>query len=363
MSNAMQGSFWGAANRYAEQDKFKRKLGGEFLARLDFVIDWEMFRTLLETIDQKERKSTAGRKPTDRVLMFKMLLLSHLYGLSDEALEYAVMDRLSFMRFLGLDLEGDIPDARTVWLFREQLREHELTEKLFAKFDEALRSMGAKLQTGQMVDASFVHAPVQRNSREENERIKAGETPEEWSDQKLAQKDVDARWTKKNGVSYYGYKDHVNVSKESKLITGYSVTDASVHDSQEIEGLLKQPEEEDKQVFADSAYRSKDRETTLKAKGYESQICEKGARNHPLTDAQKESNKEKSKTRARVEHVFGAMRNEMGGLFVRTIGLARAKVQVGLKNLAYNIRRVETLIRTCFYPFVRVVAPKNCQMA
>ncbi len=112
----MQTSLFDLENRYASLSE-----AGDPLERLDAVIDWEIFRSILERIDDKERKSAAGRKPTCRILMFKMLILQRLHNLSDERLQYQVTDRLSFMRFLGLDLAADVPDARTVWAFREAL--------------------------------------------------------------------------------------------------------------------------------------------------------------------------------------------------------------------------------------------------
>ncbi len=131
--------------------------------------------------------------------MFKMLILQQLYGLSDEMLEYCITDRLSFMRFLGLKLTTGVPDARTVWAFREALKTHGLVGKLFEQFDGAVAGMGVKLQSGQMIDASFVPAPIQRNSKEDNVLIKEGKTPSDWSATKTAHKDVDARWTKRAG--------------------------------------------------------------------------------------------------------------------------------------------------------------------
>ena len=181
---------------------------GDALERLDAVVDWEMFRPELERIDRKERKSAAGRKPMDRVVMFKMLILQILCGLSDEALEYQVSDRLTFMRFLGIDLAGSVPDAKTVWLFRERLREGKVFDRLFEQFHRALAAQGVKLNSGQIVDASFVEAPRQRNTREENETIKDGAIPKDWTKNaaKRRQKDIDARWTKKNDEDHYGYK-------------------------------------------------------------------------------------------------------------------------------------------------------------
>lgn len=350
----MQSGFFDLDNRYAQLNKLR-----DPLIELNNVIDWELFRAPLSVLSEKPRKSAAGRKPIDRVLLFKMLVLQRLYNLADEALEYQVKDRLSFMRFLGLGLAASVPDAKTLWVFREELKEHGLTEDLFWRFHECLRALGAEMKSGQIVDATFVTVPVQRNSREENALLKEGATPIEWgkNPRKLAQKDTDARWTKKNGQSFYGYKDHVNVDRATKLVTSWEDTQAAVHDSQVLEDVLRDPQEGGAEIHADSAYRSEEQETRLSDAEYVSRISEKGARNHPLTEEQKASNREKSRIRSRIEHVFGTMTHEMGGICIRTIGKARARVQIGLLNLAYNLKRVAVLIRKKYWGFGRVIAP------
>jgi len=178
------------------------------------------------------------------------------------------------------------------------------------------------------------------------EQLKAGTTPEDWKKRpsKNRQKDKDARWTKKHGRSFFGYKNHVNADARHKLIRAYGVTDASVHDSQEFDDLLNKGNTSS-EVYADSAYRSAETERKLKARGFRSHIHKRGRRNRPLTDAETEANYRKSKVRARIEHVFGAQENAPGGRLVRVIGFVRAKVKIGLHNLAYNIRRLVILER------------------
>lgn len=322
---------------------------GDPLVGLNERIDWEGFRPTLNAVYEKARKSKAGAKPMDVVLMFKILVLQQLHNLSDDRIEYQIRDRLSFMRFLGLQMEGRVPDAKTVWLFRERLKELQLVEVLFAKFHEQLAGQGYVARAGQMIDATFVEVPRQRNTREENAGIKAGEPPAAWNETpaKQRQKDVEARWTKKNEEKHYGYKNHVNADAANKLVQSYAVSNAAVHDSQVFEELLDQTmdaEGEKRAVYADSAYRSSAREEALAADGFDSQIHEKGTRGHPLTEEQKASNRVKSKTRARVEHVFGAQQ-AMGGHVVRTIGLARAWVKIGMMNLVYNMKRLVQLIK------------------
>lgn len=312
----------------------------DILIRLDEIVPWQEFRVILEQIHNKPRKSNAGRKPTDVLLLFKMLILQQLYNISDESLEYQINDRLSFMRFLHLGIEERVPDATTLWLFRQQLTSQQLIEPLFEQFDSYLRSHGYQAAGGQIMDATLVPVPKQRNSREENKQIKDGETPTTWQDKphKLAQKDTEARWTKKNGISHFGYKDHISIDRVYGFIRRYAVSDAAVHDSKMVGALLDFNNSAD-QVWADSAYRSEVIETVLDLLNYESQIHERGYRNHPLTEQQQESNREKSQIRVQVEHVFGSWVMELGGKLVRCVGQQRVAAWIGLKNLTYNLKR------------------------
>jgi IS5 family transposase len=316
----------------------KLKKTRDFLVRVDRIVAWESFRPVLDKALARKAPEKGGRPAYDAVLMFKVLVLQALYNLSDEQTEYQILDRLSFMKFLGLELHNDVPDARTIWLFRESLIKAGAVEALFAQFDAMLDAAGFAASGGQIIDATFVEAPRQRNSREENEHIKKGEVPAGWSDKKTSHKDMDARWTKKNDTPYYGYKNHVNIDRKHKLIRKYTVTDASVHDSQELDNVLDS-KNDSSDSWADSAYRSDKQEASLKEKGCISHIHERGYRNHPLTPEQKAANTERSRVRVRVEHVFGHMETAMNGCYVRTIGLIRAKAKTGMENLAYNISR------------------------
>ena len=339
-----QMGFFDLSDRYASLDAKK-----DPLLEINSVVPWEDFRALLERVWRKpdeDRKSRAGRKPIDAVLMFKTLVLSALYNLSDDQIEYQVRDRLSFMRFLGLGLGDRVPDAKTVWLYREALAQAGKVEELFALFDGHLARRGYIARGGQILDASIVPVPRNHNKREENAAIKKGEVPEDWANKpaRRCQKDVDARWTKKHGKSHYGYKNHVNVDRMHKLVRRYHVTDAAVHDSQTVDELLTRGNT-GSGVWADSAYRSEEMEAKLRARNLKSHIHRKGKRGKPLTDQAKGSNRTKSTVRVRVEHIFGAQANDMGGTIVRTIGLVRAKAKIGMKNLAYNMRRLGQLGR------------------
>src|SRR6266700_495634 len=286
---------------------------GDPLETIRKMVRWEDFRADIEAVTEtkaEERNSNAGRKPYDTILKFKIVVLQSLHNLSDEQTEYLTRDRL------------------------------------FARFGQHLEAAGYIARGGQIIDATIVSVPKQRNTKEENEAIKAGKTPEGWEQllAKNAQKDKDARWTKKNDASFYGYKNHLGVDKAHKLIRKWGATDASVHDSQKLDDVLDLSNT-GKGIWADSAYRSVQIEAGLKAKGLQSRIHRRAARDRPLSERQKSANTTRSKVRARVEHVFGQQQSSMGGKIVRTIGIARARFKIGMMNLGYNIRRLVQLER------------------
>lgn len=318
----------------------KLSIKGDPLEKLNDHIHWRMFEPILQGVFAHEAKGPGGRPPYDYVMMFKVLILQRYYGLSDGQTEYQITDRLSFMRFLGLGLADRVPDEKTVWLFREALTKAKAIEKLFALFGASLEDQGLIAHEGQIIDASFVEVPRQRNRREENKEIKAGNIPAAWKEKPamLRQKDTDARWTKKNKEVYYGYKDHVNICRRSKVITSYCTSDASVHDSQVVSMLVEQSDVR-QDLYADSAYSGLPIQQLIEKHGMVSCIHEKGYRGKPLTEEQKLCNTEKSRIRARVEHVFGFMENSMHGLWIRCIGKPRAHGIIGLINLTYNMFR------------------------
>lgn len=337
-----------------ERRLFALSAKGDPLETIRNAVPWEDFRADIEAateIKPENRKSSAGRKPYDAILKFKILVLQSLYNLADEQTEFLIRDRLSFMRFLDLGLEDAVPDATTIWLFREGLIEAGLIDKLFDRFGRHLQAKGYLARGGQIIDATIVSAPKQRNSRHENDKVKAGQTPEDWEKQpaKNRQKDKNARWTKKHGRSYFGYKNHIGIDKAHKIIRKWAATDASPHDSQKLDDILDENNTA-KDVWADSAYRSTEIEAKLRSRGLKSRIHRRRARNRPLSERQEAANTARSKVRARVEHVFGHQENAMGRKIVRTIGMARAKFKIGMMNLGYNISRLAQLERAAAAP-------------
>jgi IS5 family transposase len=306
------------------------------LDRLNAFVNWESFRPVLASRIKFTEKPKGGPRPWDLVLMLKILVLQKFHGLSDDETEFQILDRFSFQRFVGLDVSDDVPDAKTIWLFKERLGA-EGVKALFDHLDGILRARGVIGRAGNIVDASFFEAPKQRNKREDNDLIKDGKRPESFDENpnRGEQKDTDARWTKKNDETHFGYKNHTKVDASSKLIVGWCVTPANVHDSQVLESLVS---EGDGTLYADSAYKSDGIDKMLEAKGIENRIHERGYRDHPLSEAQKVFNKLKSRIRARVEHVYGRLA-QFGADRFRRVGLARAIFEAGLGNLVYNLDR------------------------
>jgi IS5 family transposase len=313
------------------------------LERLCAHIDFEFFRKPLEKALGKTDYSKGGRPAYDYVLLFKILILQRYYNVSDDAIEYAILDRLSFMRFLGLGINDPVPDAKTIWLFRDKLSKEKVVEKLFIHLDKQLDKDGIIVHRGKLVDASIVEVPVQRNSRDENKQLKEGDIPQEWDENKLRQKDTDAQWVTHNGKNYFGYKNHIKADSETKLITDYKATTANIHDSEVIGALLDKNEDSHQPLYADSAYRSEAIETLCKSKGIESCIHEKGYRGKPLTKRQQQRNRKKSKTRARVEHIFGFITNSMNKMYLHYRNFGRNQTAIGLMNLTYNLFRLVQL--------------------
>lgn len=319
---------------------------GNPLEFISGIIDFEMFRPILEeSLHTQERKSNAGRRPIDPVLMFKVMFVQRLYGLSDEQAEYQIKDRTSFRDFLGIVTVDDVPDARTIWKYREELTRCNAYDDLFRCFYAHLQSLGLIVNEGKIIDASFVVSPRQRNTREENQAIRNGEGESLWNDNphKKCHKDIDARWTKKGGDTFYGYKDHAKVCRKTKLIMGYDTTPASVHDSQRGAELVDSNDVEGEEFWLDAGYVGT--EDGFVKNGMTPIICEKGYRGHPLNEEQKQNNRTKSKVRCRVEHVFGFIERSMGGLVFRGVGILRASAAVAMTNLTYNIARLAQIFK------------------
>lgn len=330
---------------------------GDPLEVLDATVDFEYFRGwLVEGLGYGDG-SKGGRPPFDPVSMFKVLIVQAQHNLSDAKMEFMIRDRLSWMRFFGYDLGGRMPDENTIRHFRNRMTETGTLKRVMKAFDWQLHKKGYIPMSGQIVDATLVPAPKQRNSDGEKEAIKAGKTAKEiWPDQpnKAAQKDVNARWTLKVGgkirlrpdgtplpqiaTPVFGYKSHISIDKRYGFIRRSTVTSAAAPDGRQLKSLVN-AENLSSKVWADSAYRSQSNEKWLAKTMMDSQIHRRKPRGKPMPKNVAKANAKKSSIRAAVEHVFAHQKGRFG-LFIRTIGLARAEAKLTLANLAYNFDRL-----------------------
>jgi IS5 family transposase len=296
----------------------KQSRSDDLLRKIERFVDWHR---LEKEVVQVYKPSKRGRPTIPIIYMLKILFLQYLYNLSDPALEDALIDRLSFQRFVGFGFDEDIPNFSTIWRFRERLIKANILDNLFNLIVEMLDEKGFVLRKGTLVDATIVNA-----SRKYNNKKK---TPN-------AQQDTDANTTAKGNKSYYGYKGHVGVDYQSGIIRKAQFTPANVHDSDVYDELVSGDESS---VFADKAYSKKKRKQKMRKEGVYYGILDKGYRDHPLSGSQKKSNKKKSKVRNAVERVFAHLKNLYGYRRVRYVNKARNKLQFMFLCMIYNIRR------------------------
>jgi len=333
---------------------------GDPLEVLASAVDFEVFRPVLEDALGYSDGAKGGRPPYVPVAMFKILLLQAQNDLSDARTEFLIKDRLSWLRFLGFGLNEPTPDENTIRHFRNRLTAVGAIKPLFDQLDAYLRSLGYLPMGGQIVDATLVQAPRQRMTQEEKDAAKAGKTAAQiWPDEpaKAAQKDTQARWTVKFtkakerpdgtkppvdiAIPTFGYKDHIAIDGRHGFIRSYEATPANAHDGAMLREIVS-TDNLSSEVYADTAYRSKTNEAWLKDKALTSRIHQKKPQGKPMPSNIARANAKKSIIRARVEHVFAVIKHKRG-LFIRTIGLARARTKIGIANIAYNMARLVTL--------------------
>ena len=310
---------------------------GDPLVEIESYIDFPALAAEVDRVAPRPVSPQGGRPPYPTETMVRILVLKRLYNLSDEQMEYQRLDRMSYKRFCGLANAVNVPDRTTIWTFENRIGEAG-AEAIFAGVERQLLKAGYIARGGQIIDATLVPAPRQRNSRGENQLIKDGAMPADWKPAKRRQKDTDATWTKKHGKSHFGYKLSINVDKKYKVIRQIETGTASTHDSQHFDHVFD-TSNTSRDVYAARGYTSQGREDGLKAKGYRNQIQRKGTRNKPLPESRQGRNHRIAKIRARVEHVFAAI-GQMGGKTIRTIGQARASFAMTMMAACYNLKRL-----------------------
>jgi transposase, IS5 family len=316
------------------------------LWRLNKIVEWQRFMPIINRAFAKKAKGPGGRPNYDRLLMFKIMVLKHLYNIPDGQMEQRLLGDLFFRVFLGLTFADATPDEKTIWHFQNELSEAGVILELFEAFDEQLQENGFIAKEGAIVDATIVPVPVQHITKEEKEALDKGEIPKSWEEKPArgSQRDTEAAWTKKHKRTYFGYKNHIKVDRKDKLIRSFEVTPANDHDSQLLATLIDE-KDAGEELHGDSAYAGKPIESELRKTRIKNRLHKKSWKNTPLSEYQKKQNNRKSKIRARVEHVFGAFKMKMGDIRVRTIGRIRATFVIGMRNITYNMCRYDFLKR------------------
>jgi len=308
----------------AYDSKKKKTRREKFLEEMDGVIPWQ---DLLKIVRHQYPKKGNGRQPMPVERMLRIYFLQQWYGLSDPAMEDSLYDSESMRRFARIDLEADaIPDETTILNFRHYLEKYHLTEKIFEKTKQYLSDKGLMLREGTIVDATIINAPPSTKNESRT-------------------RDPEMKQTKKGNQWYFGMKAHVGTDTDRGLVHSIMVTNAAVHDSQVMDDLLHG---EEKAVYGDKAYSDTGKSKVFESSGIEWHIDRKGSPNHPLTQEDKEWNREQHRTRAKGEHAFLVVKHLWGYRKVRYRGLLKNASQVfslfALANL-YLVRRDLLLLR------------------
>lgn len=342
--SAVKTSLFAAEER---EEKLDRK--GDLLQVLNKHIDFSALSAELDKVAPRPANTQGGRPPYPTELMLRILVLQHLYDLSDDAMEYQLLDRLSFQRFCDLRHSSTIPDAKTLWVFRERIRPAGGSDVLFAGVQKQLQQQGYLARGGQIIDATLIEVPKQHFRKTDKALLDQEAIPIDWKPAQRRQKDTDASWTKKHGKSYHGYKLSISTDRKYKFIRQHIVSTAKEHDTHHFEKVLD-TSNTSRDVWADKGYQNHERELRLNREGWRLHIQRKAQRGQPQSDCQKRRNTRIARPRARVEHVFGAMK-AMGGQTLRSIGLARATFGLSIQASVYNLRRLCSLKQCTIAPF------------
>lgn len=296
------------------------------LDKINQIVDWERVLELVQAVDYTS-KETGGSPHKDLLVKVKMVYLQHLYNFSDPELEDQVNDRLSFQLFVGLNFTITVPDYSTIWRFKDRLIKENLVDKLFELITSSLDQKGLIVRKGTVVDATIIQSVNRPLSKERRNNYEKNPS---------TQIDTDAHSTQKRGKKYFGYKGHIGVDIESKLIRKVTFTPANVHDSQEKHKLFSGDEDA---LFGDSAYSKKSEKIIARTLGIYYGMQEKKTRGKALSSSQKKKNKKHSKIRSQVEHPFGFIKCRLDYRKSVAKSIARNELRFKFNCMMYNIFR------------------------
>ena len=328
------------------QDQRQAKLGSFIanLAAMDELIDFSVIAAQVDQACPRADRSKGGRPPYPTEVMVRLLFIQALYNLSDEDCEYQVLDRMSFQHFCRLACALHIPDARTLWSFKQRLAQGGLGgPAIFEAVSQQLQAHGYIPRGRQIVDASIVQTPITQTRGQEREALNEGQAPEGWSTKRLQHTDRDARWTKKHGKSFYGYKLHANPDARYKLIRRVKVTAANIDDGQTLKDVLDHSNTCGR-LLADRGYDAQANRELLQAGQIKDGIARRAKPGQDRRQRLDARNRAINRIRARGEHVFAGL-EQLGGKCVRALTLARNELALLIKCAAYNAKRLVWLAR------------------
>lgn len=302
------------------------------LAKIDAVVNWQAFVNIVQVID-KSNTDKGGRKPLPFEWKVKMLFLQYAFNLGDEELEDQLIDRLSFQKFVGINFDQEIPDFTTLWYFKEALIQHKLMDRIFSSINHQLELNGLILKKGTIADATIIESDNKPLSRQKREELESKPS---------VQIDIEAQSTEKNGKKFFGYKGHIGVDVESKLIRKRKFTPANVHDSQAFEEVLSGDE---KSIWGDKAYPNDKHKHIARTLGIFYGILDKKKRGKELSGKQQKRNKQKSSVRAAVEHPFAFMRKKLKMGLATAKNRARNALRFDMNCILYNVLRADWLLK------------------
>ena len=301
------------------------------LKKIDALVNWSALVNIVKVID-KSNTPKGGRKPLPFEWKLKMLFLQYAFNLGDEELEDQLIDRLSFQQFVGIGLSHEIPDFTTLWYFKEALVKHKLMDRIFSSINSQLELEGLILKKGTIADATIIESDTRPLSKQKRKTLEKNPS---------TQIDTQAKSTEKNGKQYFGYKGHIGVDVESKLIRKRKFTPANVHDSQAMEEVLSGDE---KSIWADKAYPNNKHKRIARKMGIYYGILDKKRRGGKLSDKQQKRNRQKSSVRAAVEHPFAFMRKKLKMGLASAKNQARNALRFDMNCILYNVLRAFWLL-------------------
>jgi len=321
------------------------KGNNEFLKKVKELIDWEKINKILQS-KLNRNKNAAGNPPYSELLLFKILLLETWFNLSDEKVEEAINDRISFIKFLELSVESETPDHSTINRFRNSLTKLDIDKELFLEINRQLEIKGILVKSGIIVDATIISSSRRpkkiietvEEDRKEKETDEAEKNKE--SHKVVYSKDVDAGWIKKGNKYYYGHKVH-NAVTPSGFIVGGILTSANKSDINNFENVMNEIGilEENIPILADKGYASTSNRDYLSKKKLKDKIMHKAVKGKALTEEQKEENRNISKYRYVIEQTFGLLKLHFGFDRMRYIGNRKSSLEYRIKAMAFNLKK------------------------